>query len=617
MKPTTPSNLTGVTSPGQVVLSWTGSTDNVGVTGYRIYRSGTQVGSVLGAITTFTHTGLTAGVSSYTVRAIDAAGNLSDASNTVTVTVPDSVKPSIPANLRATVGTGQVVLNWNASTDNVGVTGYRIYRGGTEIASVAGNVLTYTNTGVAGPVSYTVRAFDAAGNLSDASNTASVTVPDSIKPTVPGSLTATAGTGQIVLNWTASTDNAGVTGYRVYRSGTQVGSVNGTTLTYTHTGLAPGTHSYTVRAIDAAGNLSDPSNTATATLADTQAPTAPGSLAATAASPTRVNLSWTASTDNVGVTTYEVYRNGLLLAGPGNVTSYADTTTVASTAYQYTVKAVDAAGNRSSASNTVNVTTPATGPVTPGSKTFSPSADARVQEANPTTNYGTGQYLRTIGGANDLDMESYLKFDVSGLGGPVKTAVLRMVPTGFSWDGPGVRSAGSNWTETGDQLVQPPGSRLERCRGQGNPVAARRLRREVAGDRQRNGLVRADRDHGLRVRVRLARVVGPDGPAAADRDVLMRQTVAGGPRDPGGGTCGQATAEGLGSAPGKRNESHSHRARPAPAEQRRGDHEPIADRVLRRALLHHLELTHDQAGTRQYPSSRPSLGPARLVSAPA
>ena len=171
------------------------------------------------------------------------------------------------------------------------VTGYRHYQGGTQVASVAGNILTYTNTGVVGPLSYTVRAIDAAGNLSDPSNTASVTVPDSIKPTVPGSLTATAGTGQVVLNWTAATDNAGVTGYRVYRSGTQVGSVNGTTLTYTHTGLVPGAYSYTVRAIDAAGNLSDPSNTATATLADTQAPTVPANLAASAAGPTRVNLS--------------------------------------------------------------------------------------------------------------------------------------------------------------------------------------------------------------------------------------------------------------------------------------------------------------------------------------
>ena len=447
LKPTTPSELNATASPGQVALSWTGSTDNVGVTGYRIYRNGTQVGSVLGNVTTFTHTGLTAGTYSYSVRAIDAAGNLSDASTAATAIVPDSVKPTAPTNLTATLGTGSVVLRWNASTDNVGVTGYRIYQGATQVAQVAGNVLTYTHTGVAGPLSYTVRAIDAAGNVSDPSNTRNITAPDGIKPTVPGSLTATAGTGQVALSWTASTDNAGVTGYRIYRAGTQVGSVSGTTLTYTHTGVAPGTHSYTVRAIDAAGNLSDPSNTATVTLADTQAPTAPANLAGTAASSTRVNLTWNASTDNVGVTTYEVYRNGLLLAGPGNVTSYADMTAVASTTYQYTVHAVDAAGNRSGASNTVNVTTPGT-VVTPGSQTFSATADARVQEANPTTNYGTANSLRTVAGSTP-DVESYLKFDVSGITAPIKTAVLRVTPLAVSWDGPGLRSAANNWTETG------------------------------------------------------------------------------------------------------------------------------------------------------------------------
>jgi glucose/arabinose dehydrogenase/chitodextrinase len=448
VKPTTPSELNATASPGQVALSWAGSTDNVGVTGYRIYRNGTQVGSVLGNVTTFTHTGLTAGTYSYTVRAVDAAGNLSDASTAATAIVPDSVKPTAPTNLTATLGSGNVVLRWNASTDNIGVTGYRVYQGGTQIAQVAGNVLTYTHTGVAGPLSYVVRAIDAAGNLSDPSNTRNVTAPDGIKPTVPGNLTATAGTSQVVLNWEASTDNAAVTGYRIYRAGTQVGSVNGTTLTFTHTNVAPGTHSYTVRAIDAAGNLSDPSNTQTVTLADTQAPTVPGTLAGSAASPTRVNLTWGASTDNVGVTNYEVYRNGLLLAGPGNVTSYADTTTVASTTYQYTVRAVDAVGNRSGESNTLTVTTPATAPATPGTKTFSPVADARVQEANPTTNYGTATTLRTSAGSNP-DVESYLKFDVSDIPAPVKTAVLRVTPQALSWNGPGVRSAAGGWTETG------------------------------------------------------------------------------------------------------------------------------------------------------------------------
>ena len=90
-------------APGQVVLNWTGSTDNVGVTGYRIYRNGTQVGSVLGAITTFTHTNLQSGNSDYTVRAVDAAGNLSDAEqhrDGQRPRRPEADRPHVPAGHR-------------------------------------------------------------------------------------------------------------------------------------------------------------------------------------------------------------------------------------------------------------------------------------------------------------------------------------------------------------------------------------------------------------------------------------------------------------------------------------------------------------------------------------
>src|SRR6185312_11920897 len=90
----------------------------------------------------------------------------------------------------------------------------------------------------------------------------------------------------------------------------QVATATGTT--FNNTGLAASTsYSYRVRATDAASNLSDYSNTATASTPaapDTQAPTAPSGLGATAVSPSQINLSWTASTDNVGVTSYLIER---------------------------------------------------------------------------------------------------------------------------------------------------------------------------------------------------------------------------------------------------------------------------------------------------------------------
>lgn len=98
---------------------------------------------------------------------------------------------------------------------------------------------------------------------------------------------------------------------------------------------------------------------------DTQPPTTPTNLQATAVSSSRVNLSWTASTDNLVVTAYDLYRNGLPLTSVGAVTAYADTTVVASTTYQYQVRARDAAGNVSGFSNTTTVKTPTSSP-TPG-----------------------------------------------------------------------------------------------------------------------------------------------------------------------------------------------------------------------------------------------------------
>jgi chitodextrinase len=92
--------------------------------------------------------------------------------------------------------------------------------------------------------------------------------------------------------------------------------------------------------------------------ADTQPPSAPAGLAVTGTTSSSASLSWSAATDNVGVTGYDVYRGGTLV-GTSTGTSYTDTGLSASTAYTYTVKAVDAAGNLSAASNSATATTPA------------------------------------------------------------------------------------------------------------------------------------------------------------------------------------------------------------------------------------------------------------------
>ena len=180
----------------------------------------------------------------------------------------DTTAPTAPGNLAYTQpGGGQIRLTWTPATDNVGVTSYDVYANGSLLASVTG--LTYTDTRPAGEtVSYYVRAKDAAGNQSGNSNTVTRTGQsgDTSAPTTPTNLAYTQpGGDQIRLTWSASTDNVGVTGYDVYANGAIDGSVGGGTLTYTDTRAATETVSYYVRAKDAAGNSSAPSNTVTRT----------------------------------------------------------------------------------------------------------------------------------------------------------------------------------------------------------------------------------------------------------------------------------------------------------------------------------------------------------------
>ena len=225
--------------------------------------------------------------------------------------------------------------------------------------------------------------------------------PDTTPPTAPANLMATATLAtSINLTWTASTDNVGVAQYKVERcqgaacaNFAQIATPAAST--FNDTGLTASTaYSYRVRAADAAGNNSAYSNVfsaTTATSTDTTPPSAPTNLTATAASSSQINLAWTASTDNVGVTGYKVERcsgsscaNFVQIAAPTG-TTFNDTGLTASTSYSYRVRANDAAGNNSSYSNTATTSTSAAGNI---SVTISPKRAAvttsQSQQLTPT-----------------------------------------------------------------------------------------------------------------------------------------------------------------------------------------------------------------------------------------
>lgn len=175
--PSTPSNVTqGATTNSSISFTWDASTDNVGVTGYKVYVD-TVLTQTLGAVTEATLTGLSKATSyGVTVSAFDAAGNESAQSTNVNMSTSnnaDVTAPSIPPNLMVTaVSENTVTLSWGASSDNVGVTGYKVYTDGAGAIDV-GNVLTYQVTGLSSVTSYdfNVTAYDAATNESAFSNT--------------------------------------------------------------------------------------------------------------------------------------------------------------------------------------------------------------------------------------------------------------------------------------------------------------------------------------------------------------------------------------------------------------------------------------------------------------
>ncbi len=376
---TTPTN--GATISGAATTLSATATDASGVASVVFKIDGTAIATVTTApyTTSLNTTSYTNGSHTLTAVATDTKANSATATLSIIVsnTVTDSTPPSVPTGLSATAISSSVInLSWTASTDNVGVTEYRIYRGGVQIAT--STTTSYSNTGLSAgtPYSYTVAAYDAAGNNSAQSTAASATTQnaaDVTAPTTPTNLTATAtSSSQINLSWTASTDAVGVTGYKIYRGGTYLAT--STTTLYNNTGLTASTaYTYTVAAYDAAGNNSAQSSSATATTqapaGDATPPSAPTGLASSSITQTSAVISWTASTDNVGVTGYDIYKNGSL-AGSSAGTSYTASGLTASTTYSFTVKAKDAAGNISASSTALSVVTIAAPDTTPPTVSF-------------------------------------------------------------------------------------------------------------------------------------------------------------------------------------------------------------------------------------------------------
>ena len=396
------------TTEEAVVLEWNASLDNVGVVEYGVYRNQLFLESTSDPSVGLG--GLSCGSTyEFHVDAVDAAGNRSQRRSawTRTAACPDKEPPSAPTDL-AVAGKTETTLTiaWSPSTDNVAVAGYRVTLGGVTVATVTQPGATLSNITCNTTYGIAVEAFDAAGNHSSpASITASTaacsqpsTSGDTSVPSAPTGLTVQGATGTSVsLRWSASTDNVGVQGYGVYVNGTRVQQPTQTAATVS--GLSCGiAYTFGVDAYDAAANRSTRTEmtATTSACADTQSPSAPANVGASSRTATSIALTWSASSDNVGVTGYGLYRGGTP-AGTGAGTTGIFSNLTCNTNYTLGVDAFDGAGNRS-AKTTVMVATTAC------ADTIAPSAPTGLAVSNPSQ---TGLTLNWNASSDNVGVAGY------------------------------------------------------------------------------------------------------------------------------------------------------------------------------------------------------------------
>ncbi len=232
--PSTPTGLaTSSLTQSSMTLSWSASSDDVGVAGYRLFLNGSEVGT--SSSTSYSFAGLACGTS-YTlgVAAYDAAGNVSGVATVggSTSACPDTQPPSTPTGLATSgVGSASVALSWNASTDNVGVTGYRLFLNGIQVGSSSTTSYLFLGLACQTPYALGIAAADAAGNLSSVATIPAQTgaCSDTQPPSTPtGLATSSVTQSSMTLSWNASSDNVGVAGYRLFLNGSQVGTSSST-----------------------------------------------------------------------------------------------------------------------------------------------------------------------------------------------------------------------------------------------------------------------------------------------------------------------------------------------------------------------------------------------------
>jgi fibronectin type 3 domain-containing protein len=341
-----PAPDTTITSGPAALTSATGAqfgfSSTVGGSTFRCSLDGATPASCTSPVT---YSGLAVGSHNFTVAA--TANAITDSSPATATWTIDQTPPTAPSALTGSAASQTAVaLGWTPGTDATGVTANQILRDGSLLATI-GAVSAYNDATVtAGSThSYAVRAVDGAGNLSPLSASVAVTTPlsqpapDTVIDSQPPAL---AESTSAAFSFHATISGA------TFSCSLDGGRSGSCTSPRSYTGLAQGPHKFSVAATVSGVTDTTPA-TATWTV-DTVAPTVPGAVTASVSGPTSVTVTWTASSDAVGVTSYDVFRDGSLLASVGAVTPYIDSTVTTGSTHRYAVRANDGAGNSSALS---------------------------------------------------------------------------------------------------------------------------------------------------------------------------------------------------------------------------------------------------------------------------
>lgn len=325
---------------------------------YSIYRNGREIATTVQP--TYTDDNVEKGETYlYYVVAKDSDGNKSDISSIVQLKFEDLVPPTVPLSVTGNVYGGSVELSWQPSQDNFQVKGYIVTRDGTEICTTPN--LSYINTGLTAGQTYiyTIKAYDESGNVSDASESLTITAKqaeDTTPPTIPSYVTGSVYGSSIQLNWAPSLDDSGTITYRISRNGVEIAQITDTK--YTDFSIQQGnSYSYFIQAYDESGNLSAASETLNFTIEsarDTIPPSIPLNVTGSVYG-NSIQLNWDPSLDDSDTVAYSIFRDGVEIAQTAH-TKYTDTGIHQGNTYAYFIKAYDATGNKSANSNVVQLT---------------------------------------------------------------------------------------------------------------------------------------------------------------------------------------------------------------------------------------------------------------------